>query len=178
MSTILVGDKTKPTLVLVHGFGGSAALFYRVMKGLAEHFYLVMFDIIGMGCSSRVQFTATNHLEANTYMLRVIEEWRQQLSLTDFYLAAHSYGGSLCGLYAAWKPEHVKKLLLLSPLGVKQRPENFNLCMLRFQNGRAPPRWLLPLAGKLWGKITPFSIVRKLSDKRIRSGLRGYIGAA
>ncbi|MFO0117935.1 MAG: alpha/beta fold hydrolase [bacterium] len=75
--TIKVGDKNKPTLVLVHGFAGSGALFYRVMKGLAEHFYLVMFDIIGMGCSSRVRFTATNYVDANAFMLRVIEDWRK-----------------------------------------------------------------------------------------------------
>lgn len=119
VSTILAGDKSKPTLVLVHGFAGSAALFYRIMKRLAEHFYLVMFDIIGMGCSSRPQFRAKNYLEANNFMLRIMEEWRKQLNLTNFYLAAHSYGGYLCGIYASWKPEHIRKLLLLSPLGVK-----------------------------------------------------------
>ena len=102
VSTIMAGDKSKPTLVLVHGFAGSGALFYKVMKGLAEHFYLIMFDIIGMGCSSRVKFTSTNYVDANSFMIRVIEEWRKNLQLTDFYLAAHSYGGYLCGLYAAW----------------------------------------------------------------------------
>jgi len=122
VSTIMAGDKSKPTLVLVHGFAGSGALFYKVMRGLAEHFYLITFDIIGMGCSSRVKFTSTNYVDANAFMIRVIEEWRENLKLTDFYLAAHSYGGYLCGLYAAWKPQHIKKLLLLSPLGVKQRP--------------------------------------------------------
>jgi len=35
MTTILVGDQTKPTLVLVHGFGGSGSLYYKVMAGLA-----------------------------------------------------------------------------------------------------------------------------------------------
>ena len=77
----MAGDKTagKPILVLVHGFGGSAALFYRVMKGLAEHFYVIMFDIIGMGASSRPAFTSENYVDTNSYMLRVIEEWRNQL---------------------------------------------------------------------------------------------------
>jgi len=150
-------------------------LFYRVMKGLAEHFYLVMFDIIGMGASSRPEFTADNYIDTNSYMLRVIEEWRKYLQLTNFFLAGHSYGGYLCGLYASWKPEHVKKLLLLSPLGVKQRPENFDLSQVRFQQGRAPPKWFMPLAKALWGKITPFSVARKMSDKRVRNSLRSYI---
>jgi pimeloyl-ACP methyl ester carboxylesterase len=177
VSTIFAGEKSagKPVLVLVHGFGGSAVLFYRVMKGLAEHFYLVMFDIIGMGASSRPEFTADNYIDTNSYMLRVIEEWRKYLQLTNFFLAGHSYGGYLCGLYASWKPEHIKKLLLLSPLGVKQRPENFDLSQVRFQQGRAPPKWFMPLAKALWGKITPFSVARKMSDKRVRNSLRSYI---
>lgn len=53
MTTIRVGDQSKPTLVLVHGFGGSGALYYKVLKGLAENFYLIVIDIIGMGSSSR-----------------------------------------------------------------------------------------------------------------------------
>ena len=53
MTTILVGDPSKPPLVLVHGFGGSGSLYYRVMKGLAENFYVIVIDLVGMGSSSR-----------------------------------------------------------------------------------------------------------------------------
>ena len=53
MTTILAGDISKPTLVLVHGFGGSGSLFYKVMKGLTEHFYLIIIDLVGMGSSAR-----------------------------------------------------------------------------------------------------------------------------
>lgn len=63
----------KPTLVLVHGYGGSASLFYKVMKDLALHFYVVMFDIIGMGSSSRPEFTARNGPEADIFLLNVFE---------------------------------------------------------------------------------------------------------
>ena len=48
-----MGDPNKETLVLVHGFAGSGALFYKAFKGLAEHFYVITFDLIGMGTSSR-----------------------------------------------------------------------------------------------------------------------------
>ena len=53
MTTIVVGDNTKPTMVLVHGYGGSGTLYYKVLKGLAENFHVIVFDIIGMGSSSR-----------------------------------------------------------------------------------------------------------------------------
>lgn len=53
MTTIVAGDPSKPKLVLVHGFGGSGSLYYKVMKGLTENFHLIVIDLIGMGSSSR-----------------------------------------------------------------------------------------------------------------------------
>jgi pimeloyl-ACP methyl ester carboxylesterase len=50
---LIVGDQSKPILVLVHGFGGSGALFYQIFKYLINYFNLILIDIIGMGSSSR-----------------------------------------------------------------------------------------------------------------------------
>ena len=119
MTTILVGDSRKPKLVLIHGFAGSGALFYKVMKGLAENFFLVIVDLIGMGSSSRPEWNCRTPEEADDYFVRVIETWRQNLNITDFNVGAHSYGGYIFGTYAAAYPQHIRKLVLLSPLGVK-----------------------------------------------------------
>ena len=43
-------------MVLVHGYGGSAIMFWRIMQPLAERYNLIMIDIIGMGGSSRPDF--------------------------------------------------------------------------------------------------------------------------
>ena len=43
----------KEILVLLHGYGGSGALFFPIIKALSEKFDLVLLDIIGMGGSSR-----------------------------------------------------------------------------------------------------------------------------
>ena len=59
MTTILVGDSAKPPLVLIHGFGGSGSLYYKVMKPLAESFYLIIIDLVGMGSSSRPDWPPT-----------------------------------------------------------------------------------------------------------------------
>ena len=53
MTTILVGDPRNPPLVLCHGFGGSGSLYYKVMRGLAQNFYLIVIDLVGMGSSAR-----------------------------------------------------------------------------------------------------------------------------
>lgn len=42
-------------MVLVHGFGGSGALFYKLFDEVSRHFRFILVDIIGMGSSSRPQ---------------------------------------------------------------------------------------------------------------------------
>ena len=60
--------------------------------------------------------------------MSAIEKWRVNMNnLTGFYLAAHSYGAYLMGTYASRYPQHVRKLMLLSPLGVKGAPENYQV---------------------------------------------------
>ena len=53
--TLFLGDndESKPIFVLCHGYGGSGALFYKIMKPLCTRFRVIMFDLIGMGGSSR-----------------------------------------------------------------------------------------------------------------------------
>ena len=50
---IELGDKSKQTMVLIHGYGGSAIMFWKIFKPLSEHFHLYVLDVIGMGGSSR-----------------------------------------------------------------------------------------------------------------------------
>ena len=41
------------------------------------------------------------------------------VELKDFILIGHSFGGYVCGNYALKYPDKIKKLILLSPLGLK-----------------------------------------------------------
>ena len=52
MWTLVCGNPDKPKLVLVHGYGGSSAFFFKIIKDLCEHFCLILVDVIGMGGSS------------------------------------------------------------------------------------------------------------------------------
>ena len=96
-------------------------------------------------------------------------------NLTDFYLCAHSYGGYLMGTYAAEYGQHIRKLVLLSPLGLKPAPDNFDLSKIRFARGSGPPWWAQSLANNLWGKVSPFSLLRMQSEKRVRNSLQKYV---
>ena len=42
-------QKDKETVLLVHGYAGSAFLFYRIFKELAANFHVYMIDLLGMG---------------------------------------------------------------------------------------------------------------------------------
>jgi pimeloyl-ACP methyl ester carboxylesterase len=89
----------------MHGYGGSGIMFYKIMKPLAENFHLILIDVIGMGASSRPAFTATCANEADEYFIDFFEKWRIAMGgLTDFILAGHSFGGYICGHYAARYP--------------------------------------------------------------------------
>lgn len=40
-------------------------------------------------------------------------------NLTGFYAAAHSFGGYIMGNYAVKYHQHIKKVVLLSPIGIR-----------------------------------------------------------
>ena len=92
-------------MVLVHGYGGSGTLFYKVIRGLTENFHVIVIDLIGMGSSSRPTWTIKSGDDADAYFMTIMENWRIEMgNLTDFVLAAHSYGGYLSGTYASLYP--------------------------------------------------------------------------
>ena len=56
------------------------------------------------------------------FFVKYFEAWRAEMQLTGFYLAGQSMGAYLVGCYAAQYPQHIKKLLLLTPPGVGKKP--------------------------------------------------------
>jgi pimeloyl-ACP methyl ester carboxylesterase len=70
--TIILGERdfdtdaitVKPTLVLIHGFGGSGVTMYPIFRVLMEHYRLVLLDQIGFGGSTRIQKMPANCFES------------------------------------------------------------------------------------------------------------------
>jgi cardiolipin-specific phospholipase len=121
---------------VVHGYGASGAIQYKIFKHLSDHFNLYMIDLIGMGSSSRPVFECTTGAEADIYMIEYLEKWRIAMNnMTGFILAGSSYGGYLVGTYAAKYPQHISKLLLLSPLGLKIPPDGWTPDRSGFRQG-------------------------------------------
>jgi pimeloyl-ACP methyl ester carboxylesterase len=60
-----------------------------------------------------------------SYFLEAIEAWRKKVDITNFVIAGHSLGGYIATSYAIQYSEHVKGVILLSPGGLTNIPENF-----------------------------------------------------
>ena len=71
----------KEKLVMTHGYGGSIIMFWPIMRELAQDYHLIMFDILGMGSSSRPKFKIENEHEANEFLVDSIEKWRQAIGI-------------------------------------------------------------------------------------------------
>lgn len=81
-----------------------------------------------MGGSSRPENFFPDEKTPQTtldYFLHYLEKWRQAIGpLKNFYLAGHSFGGFIAGHWAlkCHKEANIKKLLLISPFGIRPAP--------------------------------------------------------
>ena len=57
----------KPTIVLIHGYGGTGLMFSCVIPALAYNFRVILIDLIGNGSSSRPKWDITNGFDADLF---------------------------------------------------------------------------------------------------------------
>ena len=120
------GDKSKPQIVMIHGFMGSAMVFFKLFKHLSERYHVIMIDLLGMGASSRPEFLARTKVEAEDFYMQSIEKWRQKMGIERMNLIGHSFGGYLATRYSLRYPSKVNKLILWSPHGCEPKPEKYD----------------------------------------------------
>lgn len=103
----------------------------------------------------------------------MIEDWRKSMDIDKFILVGHSWGCYIGGTYAAEYPQHISKALLLSPFGVKVKPEKSELRHMRF-NGRKPSGIFSMILKGMWGFQTPFTMLQKLPESQARKRIARY----
>ncbi len=97
------------SLILVHGWNGSGALWKRNIGRLSSRFRVIVPDLPGFGDSQLPQdFSCTLEGYSN-----FIEDLRKALHLSKVNLVGHSMGGSIVLHYAAHHPLQVSKLVLI-----------------------------------------------------------------
>ncbi|MER5646988.1 alpha/beta fold hydrolase [Streptosporangium sp. NPDC002524] len=112
-------------VVLVHGGGVTrheSGFFTRMARGLSDHgLASLRFDLRGHGESEgrQEELTLSTILNDIRAALRQLRETTEAPRLS---LLGTSFGGGICGYYAAHRPDEVSRLVLLNPqLDYKKR---------------------------------------------------------
>lgn len=105
----MAAKKSKGTLVLLHGLGGSSEDWAEAAKVLEKDFAVRALDLPG---SPRGPKPATG------YEPEPLARWvLGEIGKEPVFLAGHSLGGRVAGEAAALAPDRVRALALVSPLG-------------------------------------------------------------
>ena len=132
----ILGDG--PPLVCLPGGPGRAAGYLGNLGGLDRSRRLVLLDPRGVGLSADPADPATFRVDRLT---GDVESLRAHLGLDRMDLLAHSAGAVLATLYAAAYPQHLSRLILVTPglaaAGVEGTEEEFRAALAR----RAAEPW-------------------------------------
>lgn len=166
-------------LVLLHGYANGALYYYRNLIGLSNnHFGGVVYalDMLGWGLSSRPSFkmkTVEGCDDVDTaeqFFVESLEAWRKAHNLDKMTLGGHSIGGYLSVAYCEKYPQHVDRLILISPAGVPHEDPSIRKDIpMKF-------KLLISFASGLWRfGITPPSFVNSLPESKGRNMVSGYV---
>jgi len=115
-------NTSQPPLVIIHGGPGIPHQYLSNLSALSQDRPVIFYDQLGCGKSA-----IKNHDKSlwcgNLALPRFVTELEdlinflsQKLSVQQFDLLGHSWGGSLAIEYALAHPEKIRKLILASPL--------------------------------------------------------------
>jgi 3-oxoadipate enol-lactonase len=93
-------------LILIHGLGGSTAMWQKVVDPLSERFRVISYDLRGLGRSE----TPTPPYSL-AMLVGDLHDLAKSLALESFALVGHSLGGAIALAYAAEHPELVRALV-------------------------------------------------------------------
>ena len=103
-------NKSRPSLVFLHYFGGSSKAWTEVIEKLAGDFHCVAPDLRGFGESN----ASPGNYAVNDYADDVAD-LISTLTLENYILIGHSMGGKIALAFAARNPEGLQSLILLAP---------------------------------------------------------------
>ncbi len=152
------GERTNPTLVLIHGYTASLFVWHKVAPMLADAgFHVVAVDLIGFGYSEKPRwFDYSIQSQA-----RIISRFMNRLGIGRATLVGSSYGGAVAMTICLDYPEFVEKLVLIDAV---INDEVLNHPILRLAS--------IPGVGEV---ITPFLVDSRMM---MRYRMRGTLAKA
>ena len=111
------GDRSKPPLLLLHGFPQTHAMWHRVARALAADFRLVIPDLRGYGDSTKPTQAATPELDHAQHSKRAMAAdlvaLMRSLGHDRFAVVGHDRGGRVGHRMALDHPDKITKLAVL-----------------------------------------------------------------
>jgi len=103
---------TGPTVILLHGLGGSTQAWQFNIGALAEKYHVVVPDQIGFGKSDKplVNYRIRTYVD-------FLDQFCKQLKIDRATLVGNSMGGWIAAMFAASFPDRVDKLVLVDAAG-------------------------------------------------------------
>lgn len=172
-------NKEIAPVVLAHGYGCGGAVFLpciqQLFATLVKHNTadcslpsVHVIDWLGCGLSSRPKFECQTSRQSEDFFIESLEQWRKSMDLSKMILCAHSLGAYVCILYAMKYPQYIDHLILISPVGVPEKPQE-NSDRLPSANNRQIPyyiRLMIRFFTLLWNLgYTPHDILRFMGPK-------------
>lgn len=103
------GSPDKPTILLLHGFPSSSAMFRELIPELMDEYHLIAPDFPSFGQTespSRETFTYSfDHLA------KIVDKFTEQLGLTKFAMYCFDYGAPIGYRLAMWHPERITAII-------------------------------------------------------------------
>jgi pimeloyl-ACP methyl ester carboxylesterase len=110
-----------PTLILLHGLGGSTQVWGFNTAALAEKYHVVVPDQIGFGKSDKpfVNYRIRTYVD-------FLDQFCKQLKIDRATLVGNSMGGWIAAMFTAAFPDRVDKLVLVDSAGYAP-PKDFDM---------------------------------------------------
>jgi haloacetate dehalogenase len=107
------GNRTKPALLLLHGFPQSHVMWQRVAQQLVQDFFIVMPDLRGYGDSSKPLGMPDHSNSSKRAMALDMVAVMDALGVQQFYLCGHDRGGRVAHRLALDHAQRVQKLCVI-----------------------------------------------------------------
>jgi cardiolipin-specific phospholipase len=91
---------------MIHGFGGTGSMFYKLIAHLKDSYRVTTIDLLGMGASGKPTFNLETSQECIDYFVESIEAWMKISGYRneEYTLLGHSFGGYMATHYAIKYP--------------------------------------------------------------------------
>ena len=104
------GDKSKPTILLLHGFPTSSFMFRNLIPQLAGKYHVVAPDYPGFGQSSMPKVNEFEYTFEN--LTNVVDKFTQVLRLDKYSIYVQDYGSPIGFRLAVKHPERIQAIIV------------------------------------------------------------------